>query len=141
MQATRFAAVDALRGLAALAVVIHHMPRPELPAFGRWWWLQLPRELGFFGVDGVHRCAQRRARCEVERNRGRRELRHVVDGQCCGPIDDLRHGAHRDLHDAGAAAGNGRAAGQRSVPQDATDERERGKSGECVRAEEDEPCC
>jgi peptidoglycan/LPS O-acetylase OafA/YrhL len=50
LSANRLAAVDALRGVAALAVLAHHLPRIPAAAFSYDWWLGLPFEFGYLGV-------------------------------------------------------------------------------------------
>jgi peptidoglycan/LPS O-acetylase OafA/YrhL len=46
----RSVAVDALRGAAALAVMIHHLPRPAAAPFATTWWATLPAQFGYLGV-------------------------------------------------------------------------------------------
>jgi peptidoglycan/LPS O-acetylase OafA/YrhL len=46
----RSAAVDALRGAAALAVMATHMPRPAAAPFAPAWWATLPLQFGYLGV-------------------------------------------------------------------------------------------
>jgi peptidoglycan/LPS O-acetylase OafA/YrhL len=46
----RSVAVDALRGAAALAVMLHHLPRPAAIPFTPVWWSTLPLQFGYLGV-------------------------------------------------------------------------------------------
>jgi peptidoglycan/LPS O-acetylase OafA/YrhL len=46
----RSATVDALRGAAALAVMLHHLPRPAAAPFAATWWATLPMQFGYLGV-------------------------------------------------------------------------------------------